>query len=178
MNIMVPRAEVVTNMTKRNQYNLAIEKVNAKQNSDEYKQLSINAGFESTKLSINNDIDKYIKPRKQLIMMLMCVIITFYVCLFPLKTWTLILILIGHQPFFLRVVKLRQYWYISIVVRFFFYANSSINPILYNSMSKKFRRAFKSIFIFHLCCADRSAPSITNDECTNANENGYKRSVA
>ena len=37
------------------------------------------------RLSINSNLEKYIKPRKQLITMLMYVIIVFYVCLYPLK---------------------------------------------------------------------------------------------
>lgn len=119
----------------------------------------------SSKLNVN-DHDKYTKPRKQLIMMLMCVIVSFYVCLFPLKIWTLILMFIGHRPFFLRVIKLRHYWYISIVVRFFFYANSSINPIMYNYMSKKFRRAFKELFVCRLC------NMIADDEATNGGAGG------
>lgn len=142
--------------------------------NDEFKQVNSEPPVADveTKLNINNDFDKYIKPRKQLIMMLMCVIVAFYVCLFPLKIWTLILMFIGHRPSFLRVIKLREYWYISIVVRFFFYANSSINPILYNFMSKKFRMAFKNIFIFRLCFS--TDPN--NDEFnTERNDGTFKR---
>lgn len=143
---------------------------------EDFKQLSNNE-IESTKLNINSDFDKYTKPRRQLIMMLMCVIVGFYVCLFPLKIWTLILMFIGHQPFFLRVIKLRQYWYISIVVRFFFYANSSINPILYNFMSKKFRKAFKSILLLRLFCYLCPSESDQSDDVhLDRNESEFKRS--
>lgn len=143
---------------------------------EDFKQLSNNE-IETTKLNINSDFDKYTKPRRQLIMMLMCVIVGFYVCLFPLKIWTLILMFIGHQPFFLRVIKLRQYWYISIVVRFFFYANSSINPILYNFMSKKFRKAFKSILLLRLFCYLCPTDSDQSDDVPlERNESEFKRS--
>lgn len=163
-------------------------------NNDEYKQqqtqfLSPNRPKESnsnnpnqnddTKLNIN-DHDKYTKPRKQLILMLMCVIVGFYVCLFPLKIWTLILMFIGHRPFFLRVIKLRHYWYISIIVRFFFYANSSINPIMYNYMSKKFRRAFKGLFVCRLCnlIGGSGNEDDTMHDNTNVTESEYKRSAS
>ena len=42
------------------------------------------------KLKNKKEIDvKAIKNRKKLIYMLKCVIVLFYVCLFPLKTWSL-----------------------------------------------------------------------------------------
>ena len=43
-------------------------------------------------INISSELERYIKPRKQLISMLMCVIIVFYVCLFPLKIWNMILV--------------------------------------------------------------------------------------
>jgi hypothetical protein len=38
----------------------------------------------------NNDFDKFIKPRKQLIFMLQCIIVVFYVCVYPFKLLSLI----------------------------------------------------------------------------------------
>lgn len=89
----------------------------------------------------NADFDRFIKPRKQLIKMLMCVIIVFYVCLFPLRIWSLVLILGGRYVY--SVVTLREFWYINVICRIFYYANNSINPILYNWLSAKFRAGFK-----------------------------------
>ena len=103
---------------------------------------------EVTLLNINSDIEKYIKPRRQLIKMLMCVIVVFYICFFPLKMWVFILMCFGSRPWFLRVIQFKQYWYISITCRVFFYANSSLNPILYNCLSKKFRQSFKRLWLF------------------------------
>jgi hypothetical protein len=100
----------------------------------------------------NSELDRYIKPRKQLIFMLMCIIISFYVCLFPLKIWSLILMFFAHEPFFTRIITLRTYMYINITTRIFFYMNSSINPILYNCLSKKFKRCFKKLFTSRFCC--------------------------
>ena len=49
-----------------------------------------------TKTNDKNELDmKTIRNRRKLIYMLKCVIILFYVCLFPLKTWSL-----GRGPFF------------------------------------------------------------------------------
>lgn len=47
----------------------------------------------------------------------------------------------GHSDY-MRNLQLREYWYISITMRILFYTNSSINPILYNCLSKKFRQSF------------------------------------
>ena len=84
---------------------------------------------ESTLLNINSDLQKYIKPRRQLIKMLMCVIIVFYICFFPLKIWVLILMFFGSRPWFLGVIKFNHYMYINITCRILFYANSSLNPV-------------------------------------------------
>ena len=77
------------------------------------------------------NLEKYIKPRKQLILMLIYVILAFYLCLFPLKLWNIIYMLIGHKRSFTQVIKLRHFWYINILARVFFYINSSINVLLY-----------------------------------------------
>lgn len=107
-------------------------------------------------LNLNNTLERYIKPRKQLIYMLMCVIIVFYVCLFPLKLWNLTLMFIGHKPYFPKLINLRNYWYLSITFRIFFYTNSFINPILYNCLSKRFRNGFKKLSIFKICFHDKA----------------------
>lgn len=46
---------------------------------------------DTPRLSINGNLEKYIKPRKQLILILKLVIFVFYVCLFPLKVHFFIL---------------------------------------------------------------------------------------
>ena len=134
-----------------NQSNLLEVKSSYFKSSDPSLVSFENKAQNETLLNINYDIDKYIKPRKQLIVMLMWIIVIFYVCLFPLKIWHLILFFFGHRPAFLRVIQLRQYWYISITCRILFYANSSVNPILYNCLSKKFRDSFKRLYIFRVC---------------------------
>ena len=96
-------------------------------------------------ININNKLGKYVKQRKQIIGMLVTLIAVFYICLFPLRIWNLVLIFFGNNSNFLRYIGLRQYWYISISTRILFYLNSSINPILYNWFSKKFRKTFRKV---------------------------------
>ena len=114
-------------------------------------------------LSINNNLERYIKPRQQLIFMLMWVVVIFYVCVFPIKVWWITLMLIGNTQY-IRRLKLREYWYISITLRILFYTNSTINPILYNCLSRKFRQSFKRIlYIFVQKRGGKSQNSAANN---------------
>ena len=97
-------------------------------------------------ISINYNVDKYTKPRKKIIIILKVVILVFYLTLFPLKIWNMIFMLFGHQRSFRSVIRLREYWYINIIMRNFFYMNSSINPILFNALSTKFRNGCRNLF--------------------------------
>ena len=62
--------------------------------------------------------------------------------------------LFGHHKEFMAIFNLRRYWCINITVRCFFYANNSINPILYNWLSAKFRNGFKRL----ITCKCRKVP--------------------
>lgn len=95
----------------------------------------------------NNKFGKYIQQRKKIIGMLVTLIGVFYVCLFPIKIWNFVLILFGNKKSFYDLINLRQYWYISVSCRILFYLNSSVNPILYNWFSKRFRKNFRN-FIY------------------------------
>ena len=99
-------------------------------------------------LHSNNCLFNYIRLRRKLIFMLIIVIVAFYVCLFPLKIWNLIFMFYGHKDAFREVIKLKIYWFINITVRILFYINSSINPLLYNWLSAKFRFNFKKLIFF------------------------------
>ena len=52
---------------------------------------------------------------------------------------------------FYQKLTFKAYWYLNITARIFFYLNSSTNPILYNFLSKKFSKSFKSLLIFRIC---------------------------
>nr|QVK45671.1 G protein-coupled receptor [Proales similis] len=90
-------------------------------------------------------MEELVKPRRQLIILLMCVIIIFYVCLFPLRTWNIFLLFYSHQDWFREKISLRTYLLVSITTRLLFYTNSFVNPILYNCLSKKFRKSFRNL---------------------------------
>lgn len=105
----------------------------------------------------NNSLVKYIRLRRKLICMLIIVVAAFYVCLFPLKIWNLTYMFFGYRQEFREVVTLRVFWTINIVVRTLFYINSSLNPILYNWLSAKFRYNFKKLLVFSRKQAEKPA---------------------
>jgi hypothetical protein len=122
-------------------------KVNNTNNRSSYGEMVFYRKRDNTEetivINVNNKLGKYVKQRKQIIGMLVALITVFYVCMFPLRIWNLVLILFGDKPWFNKHIRLREYWYISITCRILFYLNSSVNPILYNWFSKKFRRTFR-----------------------------------
>lgn len=66
--------------------------------------------------------------------MLMAVVVLFAVFWFPYRT------LVVYNSFV--TPKRTDYWLI-LFVKTMAYLNSTVNPMLYNAMSKKFRRAFR-----------------------------------
>ncbi len=108
------------------------------------RKSTFSSGFYQSKGS-NNSLLKYIRLRRKLICMLIAVVVAFYLCLFPIKVWNLVYMFLGHRAEFMSIVTLKIYWFVNIIVRTLFYVNSSINPLLYNWLSAKFRSNFKKI---------------------------------
>nr|QVK45670.1 G protein-coupled receptor [Proales similis] len=122
--------------------------------------------------------DKHVKQRKQLILMLICVILAFYICLFPLKIWNLVLMYGTSIEGFFKSLEYNHYWFINITTRIFFYLNSSINPILYNCLSKKFRTYCKGLPLVRVCCgrtSKRQMPTNTLRSVNFIHQNQYQQ---
>jgi hypothetical protein len=129
---------------------------------------------ETLVINVNSKLGKYVRQRQQIVGMLVTLITVLYICLFPLRIWNLALIFFGESPTFTRYIGLREYWYIQITVRILFYLNSSINPILYNWFSKKFRRTFRRAVRLPKCLPKfmhMSTPVSTNVNNVNNNNN-------
>jgi hypothetical protein len=90
---------------------------------------------ENKLLNVNNTLN-YLKPRRQLIFMLICLIVVFYVCIFPSKISLLIMRELSQN------LDVTSFYYVNIIIRVFLFINSSINPFLYNCLSTRFRRCF------------------------------------
>ncbi|GJQ71798.1 Ethr [Trypoxylus dichotomus] len=101
----------------------------------------------ATTLILNKHIDTNSnRARKQVILMLGTVVLSFFVCLIPFRVFTLWIIIVPHEK--VSQLGLERYYNILYFCRIMLYLNSAVNPILYNLMSSKFRTGF-------LICSER-----------------------
>lgn len=87
------------------------------------------------------------KARKQVVLMLGAVVVSFFMCLVPFRVLTLWIIF--SPPENINQLGAVKYYSILYFCRIMLYLNSAINPILYNLMSSKFRRGFMRICCFN-----------------------------
>ncbi|XP_026815404.1 growth hormone secretagogue receptor type 1-like [Rhopalosiphum maidis] len=80
------------------------------------------------------------RARRQVVLMLATVVLSFFVCLLPFRVFTMWIILVPEHTFL--DLGLKHYYIILYTSRVMVYLNSAVNPILYNLMSSKFRRGF------------------------------------
>ncbi|OWF37637.1 neuropeptides capa receptor-like [Mizuhopecten yessoensis] len=81
------------------------------------------------------------KARKAVLKMLFAVVIAFFACWAPFHSQRLMTIYVKQHQWTKELYTVQDYlFYISGALYFF---NSTINPILYNLMSKKYQQAFK-----------------------------------
>ena len=87
-----------------------------------------------------------LKARKQVVMMLGAVVLSFFICLFPFRVLTLWIIIETDETF--QQMSVEKYYTILYYCRIMWYLNSAVNPILYNLMSTKFRNGFLKLCFF------------------------------
>lgn len=80
------------------------------------------------------------RARKQVVMMLFAVVVLFFACLLPFRVFTLWTVFSPSGA--VLALGLEVYMNTICFVRVMFYMNSAVNPIIYNVMSTKFRKAF------------------------------------
>nr|QGA72498.1 thyrotropin-releasing hormone receptor-like [Rhynchophorus ferrugineus] len=101
------------------------------------KNLIYNAASEM----LNKHLDNYsIRARRQVILMLGTVVLSFFLCLIPFRVFTMWIILVPEENVY--NLGAERYYNILYFCRIMVYLNSAINPILYNLMSSKFRHGF------------------------------------
>ncbi|XP_046433996.1 growth hormone secretagogue receptor type 1 isoform X2 [Neodiprion pinetum] len=79
------------------------------------------------------------RARRQVVLMLLTVVFSFFVCLAPFRLLTLFVVL---SPDGALDLGMEAYYNLLYFGRIMFYLNSAINPILYNLMSSRFRIGF------------------------------------
>ncbi|CRK89476.1 CLUMA_CG003214, isoform A [Clunio marinus] len=98
-----------------------------------------------TLISAQGNRSNFIKYRKQVILMLAAVVISFFTCLLPFRAFTLWIILVPSETIMSLLSSERGievYYSVLYFCRCMWYLNSAMNPVLYNLMSSKFREGF------------------------------------
>ncbi|XP_076315720.1 growth hormone secretagogue receptor type 1-like [Tachypleus tridentatus] len=80
------------------------------------------------------------KARRQVVMMLVAVVLSFFLCLLPFRVFTVWIIVADSME--VQKLGVEIYYNLLYFCRIMLYTNSAINPILYNLISSKFRDAF------------------------------------
>lgn len=106
-----------------------------------YTIIAINLISTASKVVMNKHVDCYnFRARKQVVMMLGTVILSFFICLMPFKFLTLWIVIVSDET--VSRLGVEKYYNILYFSRTMLYLNSAVNPILYNLMSSKFRDGF------------------------------------
>lgn len=106
-----------------------------------YLVIAKNLMSNAASLVLNKHIDTYsIRARRQVILMLGTVVLSFFLCLIPFRVFTLWIIIVPDE--YIQRLGAEKYYNILYFCRIMVYLNSAINPILYNLMSSKFRTGF------------------------------------
>lgn len=100
---------------------------------------SLSNSLNSCSISLRS-IKHQSKIRRQVVLMLASVCVTFFICLLPFRLMTLWIIF--STPEDILNIGMDTYYILLFVSRILLYVNSSANPILYNLISSKFRSAF------------------------------------
>jgi hypothetical protein len=92
------------------------------------------------------------RNRKQVVVMLGTVVLSFFICLMPFRAFTLWIIVAPKETVF--SLDIEVYYNLLYFCRVMTYINSAINPVLYNLMSSKFRNGFTRL------CGLRTQPDL------------------
>lgn len=86
-----------------------------------------------------------LRYRRQVVLMLGTVVVSFFLCLLPFRALILWIILAPPEYNIMEMVGLENFYLLLFFCRIMLYINSALNPILYNLMSSKFRDGFRRL---------------------------------
>ncbi|XP_012257618.1 growth hormone secretagogue receptor type 1 isoform X2 [Athalia rosae] len=107
---------------------------------------------DSTTTSSNSCERYHVRARRQVVLMLLTVVFSFFICLAPFRLLTVYVVLAPSG--WMTDLGPETYYNLLYFSRIMFYLNSAINPILYNLMSSRFRIGFLKL------CGLRTARSL------------------
>ncbi|XP_034826219.1 orexin/Hypocretin receptor type 1-like [Maniola hyperantus] len=99
----------------------------------------------------NASTEGQLRSRRKAAKMLVAVVVMFAVCYFPVH-----LLSVLRVAFVVQQTEIMTC--IALISHVMCYANSAVNPLIYNFMSGKFRREFHKSYFKCLCCCFSSAP--------------------
>ncbi|XP_071448597.1 orexin/Hypocretin receptor type 1-like [Hetaerina americana] len=116
----------------------------------------------------NVSTEGQLRSRRKAAKMLVAVVLMFAVCYFPVH-------LLGIMRYMVKLPQTDEWVALSMISHWLCYANSAVNPVIYNFMSGKFRREFKHAFLYGPCCRDSDASSSSQYHYSNSQ---YQRNIA
>ncbi|KAG7175589.1 Thyrotropin-releasing hormone receptor-like 1 [Homarus americanus] len=84
------------------------------------------------------------RARRQVVVMLATVVLFFFLCILPMRVLYFWIMTVPNET--VTSLGIEGYYNLLYFCRIMYYINSSINPILYNMTSTKFRTAFRRVF--------------------------------
>ncbi|XKL61230.1 hypothetical protein PGB90_008287 [Kerria lacca] len=123
-----------------------------------------------------HDESKYMKTRKAIIRMLAAVVVAFFLCWAPFHAQRLVYLYANRSaPYYPKINEWLYY-----IAGCFYYFSSTINPILYNLMSVKYRSAFRQTLCGYRYKRNRSKyfnSSFRNTIVQKNDSSNWKRSL-
>lgn len=86
-----------------------------------------------------------LRYRRQVVLMLGTVVVSFFMCLLPFRALILWIILAPPDYNIMELIGVENFYLLLFFSRIMLYINSALNPILYNLMSSKFRDGFRRL---------------------------------
>lgn len=100
------------------------------------------------------------------------VVFFFFLCLLPIRIFFIWIIAVPQE--YQQNLGIEGFYNILYFCRVMIYINSSINPILYNMTSTKFRNAFRRVFRGRRSRLRRQHTTYSNTSCNTPNTNSSK----
>ncbi|XP_034934975.1 pyrokinin-1 receptor-like [Chelonus insularis] len=94
--------------------------------------------------------------QRNVIRMLVAVVVAFFICWAPFHAQRLLAVYAQNTANEPRAALVTIYTVLTYISGIFYYLSTTVNPLLYNIMSNKFREAFKSMLAQH-CSTKRSS---------------------